>query len=462
MNHALERPIAGSGPRRHPGAAREPDPALGTLHDPPSADKSAARGSPYGDYARKQCMQPPDSERIVVVDVLRAVALFGIMVTHAEMGFLAGMPPDPKFDIHGPADAFVAEAVRVLANGKFFSIFSFLFGLSFAIQLDRARNKGSAFSGRFSWRLAILFAIGFIHGMFFNGDILTIYALLGLLLIPLNKLNSKVLCAIAIVLVLNVPGISMGIMRAGAPPPTRAQQQADEIARAEFLEMSKRHFEIKRNGTVAEVVRMNVTESFPSKFAFQIATGRLWITLGFFLLGVCAGRARIFQASEHNRRFFRRLFVWSGIPAIALTILATLYPSPMRLRSPAELMPFIALCAQQALLSTFYVAAVTLLFWRMPRESVLAKTASLGKMGLTTYLMQLVFGVLVFYGVGLSLLGRVGVATCVALGIGFFAMQLIAAQLWIRYFHMGPIEWLWRSLTYFRVQPNLRPQASTP
>src|SRR4029079_2467544 len=117
----------------------------------------------------------------------------GIIVTHAEMGFLAGRAPDPQFDIFSSLDALVADIVRVFANGKFFSIFSFLFGVSFAIQLDRSSARSGSFAARFTWRLALLFVIGFLHNLFFSGDILTVYALLGLLLIPMHRMNTRVL-----------------------------------------------------------------------------------------------------------------------------------------------------------------------------------------------------------------------------------------------------------------------------
>ena len=404
-------------------------------------------------------MQSTASDRIVVIDVLRAVALFGILVTHIEMGFLAGMPRDPLFDIHGPLDAFVAEAVRVLAAGKFFSIFSFLFGLSFAIQLDRARAKGNGFAGRFAWRLAILFGIGFVHSLFFNGDILTIYALLGLALIPMNVLGTKLLAVIAIVLVLNVPGIARGYMQVTAPPPTAEQQAAAMAARTRMIEMFDRHFEIKTNGTVAELMRVNATEAYESKLYFQVATGRLWMTYGFFLLGLCAGRANLFVDTPAHRRFFKRLAVWAGIPAVMTTALAFAYPSPMRATRMDELWAFANLCVQQATLPALYAAIVVLLHWKAPR-GWFAKLAPLGKMGLTTYLVQSAFGVFVFYGFGLGMLGKIGVATCVALGIAFFFVQALAAHAWLRYFNMGPIEWLWRALTYFRLRPNARAQTS--
>src|SRR5262245_28002833 len=95
-------------------------------------------------------------ERIEVVDVLRAYSLFGIIITHSVTGFLAGQPPSPDFMLFSPADRLVANLENLLTFGKFFTIFSFLFGLSFAIQLRNATQKGMAFAGRFTWRLVVL------------------------------------------------------------------------------------------------------------------------------------------------------------------------------------------------------------------------------------------------------------------------------------------------------------------
>ena len=136
---------------------------------------------------------PVSGERIAVVDVLRAYALFGIIVTHSVTGFLAGQPPSPDFMTFSSFDRVVSQLEHLLTFGKFFTIFSFLFGLSFAIQLRNATQKGVGFSGRFTWRLLVLALIALVHGAFFTGDILIIYALLGLLLIPFRKLKTRTL-----------------------------------------------------------------------------------------------------------------------------------------------------------------------------------------------------------------------------------------------------------------------------
>ena len=160
----------------------------------------------------------PSTDRIVVVDVLRAVALLGIIINHFAMSFLAGPEPVPNFNQFSSLDTVVNDLAELLTFGKFFAIFSFLFGLSFAIQLDNAARKGAAFAGRFAWRLTILFAIGFVHSLFFSGDVLMIYAVLGLLLIPCRKLTSKTLVILGLVLVLNIPGLLLGIAHVSKTP----------------------------------------------------------------------------------------------------------------------------------------------------------------------------------------------------------------------------------------------------
>ncbi len=154
---------------------------------------------------------PVPGERIAVVDVLRAYALFGIIITHSVTGFLAGQPPSPDFMLFSPLDRVVAKLEHLLTFGKFFTIFSFLFGLSFAIQLRNATQKGVGFSGRFTWRLVVLALIALVHGAFFTGDILIIYAILGLLLIPFRNMKTRTLLITALVLVFNIPGLLLGI-----------------------------------------------------------------------------------------------------------------------------------------------------------------------------------------------------------------------------------------------------------
>lgn len=404
-------------------------------------------------------MQSTESDRIAVVDMLRAFALFGIMMTHAEMAFLAGPPPAPGYDVLGPLDQLADTLTRVMTTGKFFTLFSFLFGLSFAIQIDRAARKGAPFAGRFVWRLALLFAIGFVHNAFFSGDILVIYAVVGLMLLALQKLGTRTLMVLGVLLLLNVPAIVANAVQNSGPPPAAAQVAAREAARREFMRIGKQQYEVKRAGTLSELISMNVNGGLRAKAAFQLRTGRVWVTLGCFLLGMCAGRANLFRESERTRRFFKLLAMWAGIPAVLTTVALLVWPTPITMQT-TDLLPVTIFGLQQVTLSALYLAAATLLFWAHQHARLSTTFAQLGRMGLTTYLMQTFFGILVFYGVGLGLLGQVGSATCVGIGISIFVLQLFIANWWMNRHTMGPVEWLWRSLTDLRLLPITRQPAS--
>src|SRR5688572_29727588 len=195
----------------------------------------------------------PKTDRIVILDVLRGFSLFGIIVTHAAMGFLSGRPPKPGFMSFTPLDQGVDQIVRLLFNGKFFTIFSFLFGLSFAIQLANSERKGGAFVGRFAWRLLLLALIALVHCAFYSGDILIIYAALGFFLIPVRNLDTKLLATVGLVLVLNIPGLMLGLARSSnsAPPAPAAATQAPAAA---SMSSPQRQFEIKQSGSLSELV----------------------------------------------------------------------------------------------------------------------------------------------------------------------------------------------------------------
>jgi len=302
-------------------------------------------------------MQTPSSlsvagDRIAVVDVLRAFSLFGIIITHSVTGFLAGQPPSEDFMLFTPFDRLVADVENLLTFGKFFTIFSFLFGLSFAIQLRNATHKGVGFKGRFTWRLVVLALIALVHGAFFTGDILIVYAILGLLLIPFRNLKTRTLVITALVLVFNIPGLLLGIAQVNAHPTPEQVANAAAI-QAQFAEFAQRQYEIKQSGTFGELAYINLTFGMISKIGFMVFTGRLWITFGLFLLGMCAGRLEIFRDSEANRRFFRRLMWPSAVVALLTTIVAIVRPVGFQISSGADLAASFAFTVQQISLSAF-------------------------------------------------------------------------------------------------------------
>jgi uncharacterized protein len=207
---------------------------------------------------------------------------------------------------------------------------------------------------------------------------------------------------------------------------------------------------------------MNATEGLVSKLRFQLRTGRVWITLGLFLLGLYAGRKKIFEYSPERMHFFSKLLIGSGILAALSTPLAAMYAQPFGgpITGLVVLGNF-AFSVHQASLSAFYVAGLVLLYWKSKATGHLNWLAPVGQMGLTTYLLQSVFGLWLFYGIGLGMLGSLGVAACVAIGVGFFICQILLANYWMSRFRYGVVEWLWRSLTDLKVQ-SLRKSVCKP
>ncbi len=148
----------------------------------------------------------PALKRIEIVDALRGFALAGIVIVHMVENYVAAPVPEGAMEAShlGFLDYLVDGFIFLFLRGKFFALFSFLFGLSFFIQMDKAQQKGLNFEGRFLWRLLVLLVIGYVHSLFYRGDILTIYALLGILLIPFYKLNNRWVLGICTLLFLGV------------------------------------------------------------------------------------------------------------------------------------------------------------------------------------------------------------------------------------------------------------------
>jgi uncharacterized protein len=179
---------------------------------------------------------------------------------------------------------------------------------------------------------------------------------------------------------------------------------------------------------------------------------------GKFLLGYFVGRRRLLQDAAQHLDLYRTLLWWGlvvGVVCNGVWVLTDVLISEKQLspRSdwmlPVRFMIYLGTIA----LAGFYLSAIVLLYqrdsWR-PRISLLAPV---GRMALTNYLMHTVFNLLIFYGYGLGLLGKVGTTFCVALSLAIFALQIVYSRWWLSRFRFGPAEWLWRALTYGKVQP---------
>ena len=223
------------------------------------------------------------------------------------------MAPQAMFPWEGTLDEIFRWFINYLVFGKFFIIFSCLFGLSFFIQMDRAAQKGVDFRARFLWRLVLLLVIGFVHGLLVRVDILLVYALLGFVLVLMYKWPTKLLVGITLFLFLGGASLIPVAYKAVTAPAVEQvveRPAAAPIARAEAP---------RRVPTLAETIENNAWDGLVGKMNFQFASGRIYLTLGLFILGFIVGRIRLFQRMDE----FRSRLNYGAL--VALVLIGLLY-----------------------------------------------------------------------------------------------------------------------------------------
>ncbi len=368
-----------------------------------------------------------------LVDALRGFALFGLFLIHmTEFYELYWANP-----VGGP----VHEVVFGLFAGKSYALFALCFGLSFHIIMDRAAGRGVDFSGRFAWRLTILFALGYLHGLIYRGDILTILAAFGLTLLLFNRIgNNWILIAIAGVCFLQpqhffyTASAIEGAGWANQPP-------------AYWSDPSIQTFV---SGSFGDVLAVNLMDGNLQKVGFYWATGRMEQIIGLFLIGLVLGRIEFFRRPEAF--LLERRVALGGLILLAVSLdrmlpwLTTMVPETHGPMARVWFTMGVTNIVDNAFM--FIQVLVFVEAWRGVGKTLLGVLAPAGRMTLTLYVGQSLVFVPIFYGFGLGLYDDLSQVEALLFGLAAFAAQLIGARLWYRWFRYGPLEWLWRAATY--------------
>ncbi len=392
----------------------------------------------------------PSAERIPEIDVLRGAALAGILVANMR-GYHA--PADlysqPILLWTAAADRLTQALIDCFITGKFIILFAMLFGLGFAVQLDRARARGEAFSRIYLRRLATLAVMGAVHAfLIWWGDILLSYALIGFLLFLFGERMAGRAIFWVMLLYWTPVALFAGLAvvshaGGGTGPGIEAPPAALRATAHIYLE-----------GSYGEMTRERLREwmVFNSAAPYFLARG-----LGIFLFGLYVWRRRLFQELSSHRPLLRRLWKWLLAVGLAGNLGYVLIqylsrPNPMA-ASPETVAMWVCASAGMPALSLFYAVAVILLYGRPRGRSLLAPFAAVGRMALTNYVLQSLICTTIFYGYGLGLYGRMSAPGGLVLSIFVYTLQVVFSYGWLRAFRYGPLEWLWRSLTYARRQP---------
>lgn len=397
----------------------------------------------------------PARERIGVIDVLRGFALFGVLLANALWYFSGFGDLTPAEVLRLPAnplDPVVFDLERFFVTDKFISIFSFLFGMGFALQMRRAAERAVPVKHLYVRRMLWLLAFGIAHALLgFYGDVLHLYAVLGLLLIGWVTRSERSLIgwglAFAVVLPVAVRALAWGL-----PLLTDGAIDLEAVSEARRGVAFAHHAEFAGSSYVG-VVRANAIDLW-SRLSTDVLVAAVLASFGKFLLGVWAGRTGFLM--RESDAWMQRGVGWGltlGVACEGTVVADAVFPALDAGTWGARVAEAALWDAGVLALATSYVCAIVLLFRRPDWNRTLGFLAPVGRMALTNYLGQSVACIFIFYGVGLGWYGRVGPAAVLGISAIVFAAQAAASAWWMRRFQYGPAEWAWRSLTYGERQP---------
>lgn len=394
-------------------------------------------------------------KRINSIDALRGFALIGIMLLHCMERFDLTLAPVVESPFWQAIDTAVYDSLYFLFSGKSYAMFSLLFGLSFFMQMDSQAAKGVDFRGRFLWRLALLFLFGYINGLVYMGEFFMVYAVLGVFLIPLYKVPTRWLLVLCVLLFLQIPAVISFVSLLSdnvANEPTAAAAYMDRLF--------ERAADVFINGSLMDVLSFNTFDGQSAKCLWVFNNFRYLQLLGLFIAGMLIGRQGIHKSEEKMVKY-SHLFLpyclafWAVFYAVAFLL-------------PVWGVDGFALRVGQTLFKTYgnlgqmmvYFCGFTLLYYRYKGQKVLDRIAPVGRMSVTNYMVQSIVGVSLFYGFGGNFAVEFNYLQSFLLGAAFCVIQIAYSNWWIKRFYYGPMEWLWRSLTWFQVVPLSRRKAS--
>ena len=390
------------------------------------------------------------ADRVEVMDVLRGVALFGVFLVNFT-GFAGASIMATEQQLlslpTAPFDFSLHQVLEWLFVDKANTLFAFLFGLGFYLQMQRLELRGVEFEALYRRRLSVLLVIGLVHFFFFwTWDILHLYALAGFLLLPLRHLRDRALLVTGLVLTAFGRTLQKGLAEfsnasswTGMPG---GYADSDVLLRQQISE----------RGDYFGIVGNFFEWVFVDYIASGLILGWLCYALGRFLVGAWVGRKEWIARAAEFLPGWRRLLRWTLPAGLILEGLATLLAESPEV-ADFEHREFVAKSFHLLavpVLSTGYVSAVVVGFHGGRGRRLLAPFAAVGRMALTNYLAQsLIFGFVLFgVGPGLALAGKIGTTAILGVVIAFFALQVLISRWWLARYAYGPAEWVWRAFTY--------------
>ena len=409
------------------------------------------------------------NERETFMDVLRGFAILGIFIANLGTGFtwyresahLTGPMLLPEWDHK------MSFVHHMFIEGKFYSIFSLLFGWGIALQVKRGLAKGTDALPTIKRRLVFMLLLGAIHLLIWPGDIVFFYALLGFLLLPFRKFSNKTLLitgASLILLPILLYAAKMHWHWLNAP----AGILYDTGGKVDhYLSGNNSEDDFKnllRHGNWWDILKVDIAGFF-FRYGYLFFVSRIPKVLGMFLIGYVIGRTDFYKNITQHKKILYGTIIFgllAGLPAnYWLAHYMSWYEGDYFNLKINGFYQTLTYAAGVVPLAMAYVAIFMLSFQTTTGKKILSVLAPVGKMAFSNYIMQSLIGNFIFLGAGLGYMEQVGPIYYTLFGIVIFIIQIIISTIWLKYFNYGPLEWLWRSATYKKWQPLKKTQTAS-
>ncbi len=393
-----------------------------------------------------------ETERIRVIDILRGFALFGVLLINIGGFELPGQTWT------GLADRVALWPILVLGDSKFWTLFSFLFGLGFALQMQRAARRGANFLAFYPRRLLVLLLFGLLHYvLLFDGDILFEYAVVGFVLLLLRKASNRAALVLALACLL-IP-IGRHALKVRRSEVQRSNLEAARVAaqrKAEERRLEQETARVLTQGSFSQAVAYRARRFVPHRLSVDETFFYLGGVFPLFLFGLLVGRRRIFENMGEYLPLIRKVLWWTlafGVLFAATSVTGKWPDATLPYDTPTPLWRGLLWYVGTPCLSFSYTCIIIVLAQRDLWQRHLAALAAVGRTALSNYLLQSLVFSAIFQHYGMGLAGRVGPSLELALTTVIYGLQLLLSVWWLRRFRFGPAEWLWRTLTYGSFQP---------
>ena len=401
----------------------------------------------------KEFLRPtrPD-ERIRALDLLRGFALLGILIINIQVFSMisaAYLNPTAYGDLSG-VNGWVYVLSHVLADQKFMTLFTILYGAGIVLMTSRAEARGASSAAVHYRRTFILLVVGLLHAyLLWAGDVLVSYALCALVVFPFRKLSPRTLLTLGLgsVLIASAIFLFTGLSLGYIPPDAIAEMMDNWKPSAELVQEEVTAY---RSGWLNQMEERVGTALFLQTKGFLL--WGLWRVAGLMLVGMALFKWGVLTAVRSKSFYF-------GLAAAGLTLGWTLASYGLVRNFARNWSLDCQFIGSQynywgsILVSLGYLSVVMLISNSGLGGCLLRSISAVGRTALSNYLLQTVLCTTLFYGHGLGLFGSVERTMQVGIVLAVWIVQLIASSWWIKRFRYGPVEWVWRSLTYGKLQP---------